>query len=93
MTEGEVDWLAAIIVGGIAGWMADKFMHTHLTYGRIAIGVLGAIILNTLARIVGFHPTGWLEFMVIGFFGACLLLIPVRLFIVRSRPPRQPEDW
>jgi hypothetical protein len=27
MEESQIGWIAAIIVGGIAGWLAEQFMH------------------------------------------------------------------
>jgi uncharacterized membrane protein YeaQ/YmgE (transglycosylase-associated protein family) len=93
MTEGEIGWLTAIIVGFFAGWMADHFMHTHLPFGWAVIGMSGAFILNAIAERAGYHWGGWVTFLLLGFFGACLLLIPVRIYIVRTRVPRQPDDW
>jgi hypothetical protein len=52
-----------------------------------------AFILNAIAERAGYHWGGWVTFLLLGFFGACLLLIPVRIYIVRTRVPRQPDDW
>ncbi|MBB3542187.1 MULTISPECIES: GlsB/YeaQ/YmgE family stress response membrane protein [unclassified Rhizobium] len=94
MTEGRVDWLTAVIVGGVAGWMANKFMHAHAHLATdIVAGVVGAVILNAIAERLGFHYGGWVAFFGLGFFGACLLLLPIRLVRVRMRPPRAPDDW
>ncbi|CAN7693193.1 GlsB/YeaQ/YmgE family stress response membrane protein [Rhizobium sp. LjRoot258] len=93
INEGPVDWGTAIIVGGAAGWMANKFMHAHARFGYVAVGVTGAVVLNALAEAAGFHYGGWLEFLVLGFFGACILLIPVRIVNVRTRTSRPPDDW
>jgi len=94
MNEGPVDWISALVVGGAAGWMANKFMHAHAhPLTDVAAGVVGAVVLNALAEWAGFHYGGWIEFLVFGFFGACLLLLPIRLIRVRSRPKRSTDDW
>jgi uncharacterized membrane protein YeaQ/YmgE (transglycosylase-associated protein family) len=93
MTEGEIGWVTAIIVGLVAGWMADKFMHTHLPFGWAAVGMSGAFILNAIAEKAGYHWGGWLTYLLLGFFGACMLLIPLRLYIVRTRLPKTPDEW
>ena len=93
MTEGEIGWITAIIVGFIAGWMADKFMHTHLPFGWAAIGMSGAFILTAVAERAGYHWGGWATYLLLGFFGACILLIPLRIYIVRTRVPRPPNEW
>jgi len=94
MTEGRIDWLTAIIVGGAAGWMANKFMHAHAhLVTDIAAGITGAVVLNAIAERLGYHFGGWVAFLVFGFLGACLLLLPVRLVRVRMRPSRPPDDW
>jgi uncharacterized membrane protein YeaQ/YmgE (transglycosylase-associated protein family) len=94
MTEGQVDWLTAIVVGGIAGWMANKFMHAHAHMATdVVAGVVGAIVLNAIAERLGYDYGGWVAFFVLGFFGACLLLLPLRLIRVRFRPRRSSDDW
>jgi uncharacterized membrane protein YeaQ/YmgE (transglycosylase-associated protein family) len=30
MEESQIGWIAAIIVGGIAGWLAEQFMHSNM---------------------------------------------------------------
>jgi hypothetical protein len=30
MDETQVGWIAAIIIGGIAGWLAEQFMHGNM---------------------------------------------------------------
>lgn len=94
MNEGPVGWITAIVVGGIAGWLANKFMHAHAhLLTDVIAGVVGAALLNVLAEWMGFDYGGWIEFFVLGFVGACILLLPVRLIRVRMRPQHRPEDW
>jgi uncharacterized membrane protein YeaQ/YmgE (transglycosylase-associated protein family) len=94
MNEGPVDWGSAILIGGVAGWMANKFMHAHAhLITDIVAGVAGAVLLNAMFEGLGFHYGGWVEFLALGFVGACLLLAPVRWMRVRLRKPRPPNDW
>jgi hypothetical protein len=30
MEEQQIGWIAAIIIGGIAGWLAEQFMHSQM---------------------------------------------------------------
>lgn len=69
-------WIAAIIVGGIAGWLAEKFMNSNMgIIMNIILGIVGAIILNAiLLFVVGGTLGGWIGQLVVGFVGACLLI-------------------
>ncbi|ADM09458.1 hypothetical protein PB2503_06962 [Parvularcula bermudensis HTCC2503] len=65
-----------IIVGGIAGWLAEKAMKSeHSIWMNIALGMLGAVVLNWLLLAVGIGTLGGvLGQLVIAFLGACLLI-------------------
>lgn len=70
-----VGWIAAIVVGGVAGWLAEMFMKSN-------IGVLmniGAIVANALLGLMGVSLAGWLGYLVAGFIGACILIAVARL--------------
>lgn len=69
-------WLAAIIVGGIAGWMAEKFMNSHMgIVMNIILGIVGAIVLNAILMFaVGGTLGGWIGQLIVGFVGASLLI-------------------
>ncbi|QQA42655.1 GlsB/YeaQ/YmgE family stress response membrane protein [Pelagovum pacificum] len=71
-----IGWLAAIIIGAIAGWLAEQFMKSHMgLLMNIILGIGGALILNAiLMAIVGETLGGWLGQLIIGFIGACLLI-------------------
>ena len=77
-----VGWLTAIIVGGLAGWLAEKVMHSNLgLVATILLGIVGAVVLNLVLSLVA--PTligyGWVAFLVTGFVGACLLIALARM--------------
>ncbi|CCM75692.1 GlsB/YeaQ/YmgE family stress response membrane protein [Rhizobium mesoamericanum] len=75
MEDAGVGWVAAIIIGGIAGWLAEKFMHSNMgLLMNIILGVVGAIVANAILSGLGIVLAGWLGYLVAGFVGACLLI-------------------
>ena len=68
--------LGAIIVGGIAGWLAEKFMKSdHGIFMNIILGIIGAALLNFLLSVLGIYTgTGILIYLIVGFIGACILI-------------------
>jgi uncharacterized membrane protein YeaQ/YmgE (transglycosylase-associated protein family) len=80
--EGEgVGWIAAIIIGGIAGWLAEKFMHSNMgLLMNIVLGIVGAIVANFILGVLNIQPlAGWLGYLITGFVGACILIALGRL--------------
>jgi uncharacterized membrane protein YeaQ/YmgE (transglycosylase-associated protein family) len=71
-----IGWLAAIIVGGIAGWAAEKFMNRdHSVLINIVLGIVGAVVFNfILVTIFGTTLGGWIGQGFVGFVGACILI-------------------
>jgi uncharacterized membrane protein YeaQ/YmgE (transglycosylase-associated protein family) len=81
-SEG-VGWIAAIIIGGIAGWLAEKITSSNMgILANIIIGVIGAGIASWLFTKLGVAVPGspWIAYLISGFVGACLLLIVTRIF-------------
>ena len=80
-----VGWIMTIIIGGLAGWIAEKMMKTDqglLT--NIILGILGAVVLNFILELIfGWEAVGWLWNLVIAVIGACLLIWLYRM--VRGR--------
>jgi uncharacterized membrane protein YeaQ/YmgE (transglycosylase-associated protein family) len=75
MDVNGVGWIAAIIIGGLAGWLAEQFMKSEMgMFMNIILGIVGAIVLNAILAIAGIGFIGWLAYLVIGFIGACLLI-------------------
>jgi len=79
-------WLVAIIVGGVAGWLASIVMRRDASMGilmNIVVGIIGALIGNVLAgalmgtesTIQTFNLTGF----IIAIVGAIVLLGIVNL--------------
>ena len=43
MEEHQIGWIAAIIIGGIAGWLAEQFMKSQMgLVMNIVLGIIGA---------------------------------------------------
>lgn len=75
MEDAGVGWVAAIIIGGIAGWLAEKFMSSNMgLLMNIILGIVGAIVANAILAGLGYGLTGWLGYLIAGFIGACLLI-------------------
>ncbi len=75
MNEAGVGWIAAIIIGGLAGWLAKQFMETNTgLLMNIILGIVGAAVASLLFGFIGVSFGGWLGYLVAGFIGACILI-------------------
>ncbi|GGL51634.1 GlsB/YeaQ/YmgE family stress response membrane protein [Wenxinia marina] len=76
-----VGWIAAIIIGGIAGWLAEQFMKSNMgLLMNIILGIIGAIVFNFLLGLFFDTETyGWIGSLIAGFIGACILIWIARL--------------
>jgi uncharacterized membrane protein YeaQ/YmgE (transglycosylase-associated protein family) len=84
-SDAEVGWIAAIIIGGIAGWLAEKFMKSDMgLLMNIVLGIVGAAIASAILSIFGIALGGWIGYLILGFIGACLLIWIVRMFRGRT---------
>jgi len=79
-------WIVAIIVGGVAGWLASMVMARDASMGifwNIIVGIIGAILGNVLAGAVFHVQAGIDTFNLTGFIiaiiGAIVLLAIVNL--------------
>jgi uncharacterized membrane protein YeaQ/YmgE (transglycosylase-associated protein family) len=82
MEMNGVGWIAAIIVGGVAGWLAEMVMKSNQgLLMNIILGIVGAIVLNAIlvGLNVGVLGTGWIAYLITGFIGACILIWVGRL--------------
>ena len=79
-------WIIAIIVGGVAGWLASLVMNRDASMGifwNIIVGIVGALIGNVLAGVLfnidstiqTFNLTGF----IVAIVGAIVLLGIVNL--------------
>ena len=82
MNTNGVGWIGAIIVGAVAGWLAEQFMKSNMgLFMNIILGIVGAIVLNAILAAIGLSfGTGLIAYLITGFIGACLLIAVARLF-------------
>ncbi|MGB0439430.1 MAG: GlsB/YeaQ/YmgE family stress response membrane protein [Paracoccaceae bacterium] len=67
--------ILAIIIGGFAGWIAEKIMDAdHGLFKNILLGVVGAMVARFLAGFVGLATTGLIGQLIAAVCGACLLI-------------------
>ena len=70
-----VGLIGAIIIGIIAGWLAEKIMkRDHGLLTNLLVGIGGALLGGFLASIIGFRFYGWIGSLIVSTIGAVLLL-------------------
>jgi uncharacterized membrane protein YeaQ/YmgE (transglycosylase-associated protein family) len=71
MEEQQIGWIAAIIVGGIAGWLAEQFMKSEMgLVMNIVLGIIGAAVASWLMGFLGISlGGGWIAYLIAGFIG------------------------
>lgn len=83
-------WLAWLIIGALAGWLASMVMKTRQgLIMDIIVGIIGAFIGGFLTRQLGLGQgiTGFnLGSLIVAFVGAVILLAIFRLFAGRGVP-------
>ena len=77
-------WIATIILGGVAGWLASMVMNRDSSMGifwNIVVGVIGGLIGSAIGSYTGFLTTGagWVMYLVTAFVGAIVLLAAANL--------------
>jgi uncharacterized membrane protein YeaQ/YmgE (transglycosylase-associated protein family) len=83
-------WLIALIVGGVAGWLASMVMNRDASMGilmNILVGCVGSVIGNLIANQFGYGGSVKefsIQGLVIAVIGAVVLLAVVNL-IQRGR--------
>ena len=54
MKDAQIGWIAAIIIGGIAGWLAEQFMKSQMgLVMNIVLGIVGAAVASWLFSLLG----------------------------------------
>ncbi len=83
-------WIIALIVGGVAGWLASMVMGRDASMGvfwNIVVGIIGSVIGNFVGSYFGFGGSIQ-QFSIVGLFtafvGAVVLLLILNL-IQRGR--------
>ena len=87
MGDQAIGWIAAIIIGGIAGWLAEKFMKSDMgLLMNIVLGIVGAAVASWLFSLVGissFGPGG-IGYFISAFIGAVILIFVARMVLQRA---------
>jgi uncharacterized membrane protein YeaQ/YmgE (transglycosylase-associated protein family) len=87
MEDAGIGWIAALFVGGFAGWLAEKLTGSRMgLITNIVLGIIGAGVGSWLFGLVGVKPAaGWLGYLVSGLVGASFLILATRLLY--------PQKW
>ena len=87
---GGVGWIGTLLIGGLAGWIAEKVMKSDMgLIMNIIVGVvgsyIGAFVANALGLRLGELFQGWfLGNLLVAAVGAILLLLVFKAFKGRS---------
>jgi len=74
-----VGFIMAIIIGAIAGWLAEKFTRSDMgLLANIVVGVIGGVIGNFLLRLLNIGVYGFWGNLISATIGAVLLIIVYR---------------
>lgn len=78
-------WLGAIIIGGLAGWVASMIAKTDESQGillNILVGIVGAVIGNALLPLLGIPGTTGFSLwsFLVALAGALVLLFVLKAF-------------
>jgi uncharacterized membrane protein YeaQ/YmgE (transglycosylase-associated protein family) len=89
--QGITSWILIIIVGGLAGWIAEKITKSQMgILMNIIVGIIGSVIGQFLAGLLNIPLgpeifAGWFfGNLLVAVVGAVILLIAVKMFRGRS---------
>ncbi|WP_136657310.1 GlsB/YeaQ/YmgE family stress response membrane protein [Nitratireductor sp. XY-223] len=68
-------WLAFLVIGLIAGFIAEKVMNrNHGLIKNLVVGVIGAVVGGYLAPLVGISYGGFVGTLIVATVGAIIVL-------------------
>lgn len=68
--------IGAIIIGILAGWIAEKVMkRDHGLLTNLVVGLVGALLGAFLANLLGIDFGGWIGSLIVSTIGAVILLL------------------
>lgn len=80
-----VGWFATIVIGILAGFIAEKVMsRSHGLFTNLVVGLIGALLGGWLAHILGIVYNGWWASLLVSTVGAIVLLFLWGM--IRGRP-------
>lgn len=84
-----VGLIAALVIGILAGWIAEKVMsRNHGLLTNLIVGVVGSFVGAAVAGLLGFAYAGFLPSLVVSAGGAILIL-----FILDFVRGRSAQRW
>ena len=84
-----VGLIAALVIGILAGWIAEKVMsRNHGLLTNLIVGVVGSFVGAAVAGLLGFAYAGFLPSLVVSAGGAMLFL-----FILDFVRGRSAQRW
>lgn len=70
-----IGWISFLIIGLIAGWIAEKVMkRDHGLITNLIVGVVGAYLGAFLFSLIGMEGFGFWGALIVGTIGAIVLL-------------------
>jgi uncharacterized membrane protein YeaQ/YmgE (transglycosylase-associated protein family) len=71
-----VGWIMAIIIGALAGWIAERIMKSNQgLLMNIILGIVGAVVGNFILMLIfGATMGGLIGQLIVAVIGACLLI-------------------
>jgi uncharacterized membrane protein YeaQ/YmgE (transglycosylase-associated protein family) len=74
-----VGFLAMLVIGALAGWVAERFTRSdHGLLTNIIVGIAGAFLGGFLASMVGISVRGFWGTLIAAIFGATILIVIFR---------------
>ncbi len=74
-----VGFIMAIVIGAIAGWLAEQFTKSNMgLLMNIVMGIIGAIVGNFLFGLLGIGVSGWIGNLISATVGAVLIIVIYR---------------
>ena len=74
-----VGFFMALIIGALAGWLAEKFTRSNMgLFGNIILGIIGAIVGNFLLGMLGHGVSGFLGRLISATIGAVIVITVYR---------------
>lgn len=83
MEDAQMGWIMAIILGGIAGWLAEIITRSNMgIITNVVFGMIGAALASFIFSKLGVQLGGpaWVSYIVAGIVGACILILATRIF-------------
>lgn len=78
-------WLMTIVIGGLAGWIAEKLTRSDMgLIMNILYGVVGGILGNFLMGLIGFQFVGFWGALLGAVLGAVILISLIRMLKGRA---------